>query len=709
VTRRGSLLVVDDNEPNRDALSRRLRHQGYQVALAAGGAEAVALCTSNRFDLILLDVEMPGMSGLDVLRQLRTSWSPSALPVIMVTARSQGADVVNAFQLGANDYVTKPVDFPVALARISTHLSLKWAIQDLQESEERYALAVRGANDGVWDWNLVTDEVYWSPRWKAMLGYDESEIPSTSAAWLSRVHDDDLARVGNALETHLARDAGLFESEHRLRHKSGTYRWVRCRGAAVRNVQGKATRLAGSMTDITEDKVLDAVTGLPNRLQFMDLLERALKRARRRNDYVFALLMLGLDRFRSVTDGLGPLTADRLLASVARRLQASLRATDVLTPEGHELTLARLGGDEFMVLLDDMRSPADATIVADRLRDALQTAIAVDGHEVFLTAGIGIAVSTTGYQRPDDMLRDASTALHRAKAAGTQGRELFNATMRAGALSRLDVETSLRHAVASDAFVLHYQPIVSMETGRIEAFEALLRWQHPRRGLLGPADFLAIAEDTGILLDIERITLTEACRQMLAWRQQYGVKAPGAVCVNVSSRRVTEGDLPGQIEAILRQTQLQPEHLTIEMTESTLITDIAAAGRTLRALGGLGVGCSLDDFGTGYSSLSYLDQLRVDTLKLDRSFVSRLDPKQAAPETVRTIIGLAHALHMDIVAEGIESVAQLHTLRDLGCDYAQGFYFSPAVDASSAGNLIVNQPWALAKTSRTVVACTTTR
>jgi diguanylate cyclase (GGDEF)-like protein/PAS domain S-box-containing protein len=424
MTRRGSLLVVDDHETSRDALSRLLSHQGHQVAVAAGGAEALVLCSSNRFDLILLDVEMPGMSGLDVLRHVRTSWSRIELPVIMVTAQTQGADVAHAFHLGANDYVTKPVDVPILLARISTHLSLKWAVQDLQESEERYALSVRGANDGLWDWNLITNEVYWSPRWKAMLGYDESEIPSTSSAWLSRVHGDDRARVEETIESHLACDVGLFESEHRLLHKSGIYRWVRCRGAAMRNVHGKATRLAGSMTDITEDKVLDAVTGLPNRLQFLDLLERALKRAKRRHDYVFALLMLGLDRFRYVTDGLGPLTADRLLASVAVRLQASLRATDVVAPEGHELTLARMGGDEFMVLLDDMKHPGDATIVAGRLRDALQTAFDVDGHEVFVTAGIGIAVSTRGYQSPDDMVRDASTALDRGKAAGTQGREL---------------------------------------------------------------------------------------------------------------------------------------------------------------------------------------------------------------------------------------------------------------------------------------------
>ena len=280
VTRQGSLLVVDDNDDNRDALSRRLRQKGYRVSVAADGAEALAQIDRESYDLVLLDVEMPGMSGLEVLSRVRVQRSQTQLPVIMVTARSEGADIVEAFGLGANDYVTKPIDFAVALARIRTHLAHKWAVEDLHESEERYALAVRGANDGLWDWNLVTNEVYWSARWKSMLGYDEHEIGASPDEWFSRVHHEDLERVRGALTAHLADGSQHYESEHRILHRNGMYRWVLCRGAAVRDHAGTATRLAGSLTDITETKLADALTGLPNRLLFLDLVERAIKRGK---------------------------------------------------------------------------------------------------------------------------------------------------------------------------------------------------------------------------------------------------------------------------------------------------------------------------------------------------------------------------------------------------------------------------------------------
>ena len=368
MTCRASLLVVDDNEANRDVLSRRLTLKGYDVTVAADGAEALARVRSGAYDLLLLDVEMPGISGLDVLTTVRQSRSSTSLPVIMVTARSSGADIVEAFRLGANDYVTKPIDFPVALARIGTHLSLKRAVEDLHESEQRYALAMQGANDGLWDWNLVTNEVYWSERWKAMLGYGTSEIGTNPDEWLRRVHADDAARVRGGLETHLAGQEPQYECEHRVLHRNGTFRWVLCRGAAIRNADGIATRLAGSLTDITDAKVSDPLTGLPNHVLFADLLDRAIKRAQRRTGYVFALLVLSLDRFARIGDTLGPVSADRLLVAVAHRLQASLRCTDAVTPDNPGATLARYASDEFTVLLDDITDASDAVRVADRHR-----------------------------------------------------------------------------------------------------------------------------------------------------------------------------------------------------------------------------------------------------------------------------------------------------------------------------------------------------
>jgi diguanylate cyclase (GGDEF)-like protein/PAS domain S-box-containing protein len=693
MTRAASLLVVDDSELNRDALSRRLRQRGYEVTVACGGAEALTLASSGDFDLVLLDIEMPVTSGLDVLRELRLGRSHTDLPIIMVTARSQGADIVEAFKLGANDYVTKPIDFPVLMARLGTHLAHKQAVAALRESEERFAVAVSGANDGLWDWNLITDEVYWSPRWKALVGHQTTEISATLGEWLSRVHEEDLPRVRDALDTHLAAGSGHYESEHRLRHRDGTFRWVRCRAAAVRAENGAARRLAGSFTDITNAKVADPLTGLPNRLLFVDLVESAISRAGRRREYNFALVVLGLDRFKTVTATLGILTADRLLVAVARRLQAALGPAGSSPHADCGFTLARLGGDEFTVLMDDVRDPRDAVRVAERLCAELQDPFDLDGEQVFTSAAAGIAVSGTGYTHAEEILRDAAIALQRAKATGPSACEIFDPGMREQALARLTAETDLRRALETGAFVLYYQPIVCLATGEITGFEALARWRHEVRGIIGAADFIPLAEETGMILDIGRLTLFESTRQMSAWKAAFGGAAPRTMAVNVSSLQFADGTLLDDIRRALRDAGLDATSLELEITESAFIGDVGAAQATLRGAQALGIAWSLDDFGTGYSSLSYLHRLQVDTVKIDRSFVSRVMQRGSGAEMVRAIVGMAHNLGMAVVAEGVETVEQLDQLRALGCDSAQGFYFSRPVEAEAAERLITSQPW----------------
>jgi diguanylate cyclase (GGDEF)-like protein/PAS domain S-box-containing protein len=687
-----SILVVDDNELNRDALACLLRLQQYDVESAGDGQEALSLIHTHGFDLVVLDIEMPGMSGLEVLTRIRAVRNQTDLPVIMLTARTHGPDVVEAFSLGANDYLTKPIDCPVALARIGTHLSHKRVIASLRESQERYTLAVNGANDGLWDWNLVTNEVYWSPRWKAMLGYENSEIGVTPDEWLDRVHQDDWTRVRQTVAEHIARGTGHYESEHRLRHRDGTYRWVLCRAAASRNEAGAATRFAGSLTDITEAKLADGLTGLPNRVLFLDLLDRAIRRTARKRDYEFALVILGLDRFKTVNHSLGLALADRLLVEVAHRLQAWVRANDAITRGGHGCTLARLGGDEFTVLLDDIDDASDAVRVAERLREALHKPFVVEGHDVFVTASAGITMSGSGYAHPEDILRDAAIALYRAKEDSTTGCELFDIAMRDRAVSRLRVETDMRQAIERDAFEVHYQPIVSIRGGALAGFEALVRWRHPTKGLIDPADFIPIAEDTEMIVLIGRQVLAQSCRQMVAWQQRFGAAAPRLICVNVSSKQFGDDDLISEVENVLEESGLQPSSLKLEITESAFLGDFRRAQMTLRRLQAIGVAWSLDDFGTGYSSLSYLHRLHVDTVKVDRSFVSRIGVDDGS-EMVRVIAGIAHNMGMDVVAEGVETLDQLEWLRDIGCEYAQGFYFSKAVDVAEATGLISAPPW----------------
>jgi diguanylate cyclase (GGDEF)-like protein/PAS domain S-box-containing protein len=692
----GTLLVVDDNEANRDALSRRLALKGYRVRVASGGAEALRLIAAEPFDLVLLDVEMPAVSGFDVLTTLRATWSRTELPVIMVTARADGADIVEAFRLGANDYVTKPIDFPVVVARIATHLSHKRAVSALRESEERYALSVHGANDGLWDWNLTTNQVYWSPRWKAMLGYAEDELGTSPDEWLTRVHHDDAARVASGLQAHLAHGAGHYESEHRLLHRNGTFRWVLCRAAAVRNAEGRATRLAGSLTDITDAKVSDALTGLPNRLMFVDLIDRALERAHRRPGYAFALVVLGLDRFKDVGNSLGPLLADRLLVSVARRFQAALRASGAAGPGAEMMcTLARLSGDEFTVLLDDIADATAAVRIADHLRSALDEPFDLDGHQLFASAAAGIAVSTARYDRAEELLRDAATALHRAKVDRASRCELFDPAMRERAVARLQVETDLRRAVDDDSFTVEYQPIVALATGRLAAFEALVRWRHPVRGIVPPDQFIAVAEETGMIVPIGHLALAESCRQMAEWQRMFGAAAPATICVNMSSRQFVDAGLAASVEAVLHEAGLDARALSLEITESAFIGDAETARAAVDRLRAIGVEWSIDDFGTGYSSLSHLHRLHFDTLKIDRSFVARMGAEEGGSEMVRAIIALAHSLGMDVVAEGVETEEQLVALRRLGCQYAQGFFLSRPVPAGEAERLITSRPWSI--------------
>src|SRR5258708_25768791 len=377
-------------------------------------------------------------------------------------------------------------------------------------------------------------------------------------------------------------------------HRDGTYRWVLCRGAAVRH-DGRAIRLVGSLTDVTDAKVADGLTGLPNRLLFVDLLDRALKRTRRRRDYGFALSVLGLDRFTVVNDSLGSLTADRLLVAVARRLQSSLRATDAVAADTPGATLARLGGDEFTVLVDDITDVSNALRVAERLRGALQEPFELEGQQVYATATMGIATSGTGYTGPEEILRDAVIALHRAKAQGSAAVELFDPAMRARAVSQLQLETDLRTAIAERAFTVHYQPIVCLRTGTIASIEALVRWRHPTRGMVSPTEFIPVAEDTGMLPDIGRHVLTESCRQMAAWRNRFGDDAPRVICVNVSCRQFAQPDLIAEVQSILSDTGLQSSSLHLEITESAFIGDVRAAHTTLNRLHALGIEWSLDD------------------------------------------------------------------------------------------------------------------
>ncbi|HXN94255.1 MAG TPA: EAL domain-containing protein [Candidatus Acidoferrales bacterium] len=682
------LLIVDDNEMNRDMLARRLARKGYEIAMAEGARGLLQRIKQDAIDLVLLDIEMPEVSGLDALKTLRDAYSPIELPVIMVTAKSQSDDIVRALDLGANDYLTKPIDFPVAVARIDTQLSHKRAQEALKESEERYALAARGSNDGLWDWNLPANVVHFSPRWKAMLGYQESQIGDKPEEWFDRIHDADRERVKEEIAAHQKGLTPHFESEHRVLHKDGSFRWMLSRGVAVHDAFGKVLRMAGSQTDITEGKVSDPLTGLPNRLLFIDRVGRLIKHKKRRKDHLFAVLFMDLDGFKMINDSMGHLIGDQLLLGVANRLEKCLRATDTVARLGETFTVARLGGDEFTVLLDDIKDPSDAKRAADRMMKALATPFILGGKEVFTSVSIGIALSNSAYELPEEILRDADTAMYRAKSLGKARYEVFDADMRASVMARLQLETDLRRALERGEFRNFYQPIVALVSGEIAGFEALLRWQHPTRGLLGPIEFIPVAEETGLIRELGWWNLREACRQISEWRAGSIAHRHLTISVNLSAKQFLQPNLVEDIKKLLGELALAPEALKLEITESTVMADPSAAVEMLQQIKSLGIRLAIDDFGTGYSSLSYLHRFPLDTLKIDRSFISGMGDEGEGLEIARTILPMANNLRLDVVAEGVETIQQVAMLKKLECKYGQGFYFSRPLTAEGTTALL---------------------
>ena len=556
-------------------------------------------------------------------------------------------------------------------------------------AEQRLLAIWAGARDGLWDWNLASGEVRYSPRWKEILGYAQGEVPDVAEEWFRRVHPHDLAALKEALSTLMTGKKPLVELELRMIHRSGSWRWVLCRGARASGLE----LIGGSLTDVTalklaENRLLveashDRLTGLPNESLFLDRLALALVRSSRRPSQSIAVLYLDLDRFHTVNDSLGVEAGDELLVEIARRLTELLRMGD---------TLARLGGDKFALLLDGVRGAEEAVDFALEIGRTLKRPLRLGGHEVFAQGSIGIALARSCADRPEDLLRDAITAMHRAKRDGSTVCEVFDPEMNQQAKQRLKLEADLHHALERREFVLHYQPIVSLAEGGLSGFEALVRWQHPERGLVPPDRFIPIAEETGLILPLGSWVLEEACRTMRGLHQRFPHSDHVSVAVNLSGRQFEDGELMGSVTRALETSQLAPGRLELEMTESVVMARTRENAERLHSLRDLGIRLLIDDFGTGYSSLSSLQSFPLDCLKIDRTFVSRMEFETEKREIVRTIVSLARTLEMEVVAEGIETPEQLAMLRELGCEYGQGFFFSSAVDSTAIADWMDRPP-----------------
>ncbi len=639
-------------------------------------------------EVVLLDLNLPDSRGLAGFQEVhRTApW----LPVIILTNVKDENEAARAVRLGAQDYLIKrETDTKLLTRSIRYAMERQRAEEALRESEERYALAVAGANDGLWDWLVTTDTVYFSPRWKAIFGYDSRELGNRIDEWFSRVHPDDIEGLKVALKEHLDHGTSHFEHEHRVRSKDGKDIWVLCRGLAVRDETGQAYRIAGSLTDISlrkraeaqllHDALHDTLTGLPNRSLYLDRLGIALRQYLRDNRRQFAVLFLDLDRFKNINDSLGHSVGDELLTQAAKRVEKSLRPGD---------TLARLGGDEFAILLNDLENFVDARHVAERIHELLGREFDIAGHRVYTSASIGIAFPGPHYRAPEELLRDADLAMYQAKRSVNDSSEVFDSNLHRSAVAVLKLETDLRRAVERREFVMHYQPIVSLASKQIIGFEALLRWQHPEQGLLRPDQFIAAAEETGLIVPISWQIFSEVCQQAREWQGILPADPPLSVSINISGKLFLHPEMAERVLSILARCGLAPETLHLEITESAIMDHHDAAIAELQALREFGVKLHIDDFGTGYSSLTYLQRFSYDSLKIDRSFVTNLQKTEENSAIVEAIIALGKMLNMNVIAEGVETREQLEWLRQVECPEAQGYWFSKPMESTAISSFL---------------------
>jgi diguanylate cyclase (GGDEF)-like protein len=676
------VMLVEGNPADtrlvRDALAEHPAFT-FQVAHFLEIDDALKFLEGDVVDVALLDCLAAGTGDLGGLSRIVAA-APN-LPIVMLTNVEDDATGLRMMQHGAQDYLVKGTVNAAMLVRAIRQAIERKAMSDrVRDSEERFTLAVAGAGDGIWDWQIAGDRLFLSPRAEAMLGFDPAEPDRSMASFSRRVHLDDVARFREALTSHLKGETADFSQQARIMINEVQSRWVLMRGIAESEVRGKARRMAGSISDLSNlDAYYDPVTGLPNRTLLIDRLRGILKRRPARGDHYSALLLVHLSGYAATTETLGQAAGNLMVTGVARAIEHAARPGDLV---------ARAGVREIAVILDGIASVEEATAIAGRIHHALLAPILIAGEDLAPEIRMGIVVTTPIYTDPEAVMRDAAAALD-AEPAAELPFCVFNPEMRDRAGQRLRMQKALRHAIERDAFRLVYQPIVALDGGALRGFEALLRWDDPEIGPVGPAIFVPIAEENGLIREIGSWVLKTACDQIAVWRDA-GLIPPDddfSVSVNLSGRQLEDPAGIDHLMSIIAESGLPPRHLTLELTESALVGNPERAREALVAIKLMGVSIAMDDFGTGYSSLSYIGRFPFDKLKIDRSFVNTIAAGIASP-LLKGIMGLAREIGMHVVAEGVETKEQRGVLAALHCQDAQGWLFGRPVDSAQAGTLL---------------------
>lgn len=710
------ILIVDDVPTNITVLTEILMSD-YKMVCATNGIDAVKMATSSIPDLILLDIVMPDMDGYEVCRQLKSDDRTQNIPIIFLTAKKEEEDEVKGLELGAVDYISKPFSSVILRHKVRIHMEMKLHRDNLEEiirertieiSKSHHILHKEITERIQVQKALIEQRSYFlqlfenSPQaimivepdgkiveinkgFETIFGYTVKEIRGQYCKNL--IVPEDMVAEDETFHQNILAGKIISKETFRLR-KTGELIPVAFLGYPAM-VKDQIEGLFILYQDISERKKFeaqmlhqsfhDSLTGMPNRALFMERLNRSLERAKRRKEYQFAVLMIDLDNFKSINDGIGHMAGDKFLIQFSNQIKQCIRSTD---------TIARMGGDEFAVLLEEFNHPREIFKIARRIYNIGKSSFFVERNEIKISASIGMVIETKSYDLAENILRDADIAMYRLKETGKSSFRIFKKEMFKMTLESLKMQNELRHAIFNDELVLHYQPIISAAKEDLTGFEALVRWRHPVRGLVGPNLFIPLAEETDLILPMGRFVVKEACRQLKHWHDNI----PGAdrltMNVNISAKQFMDGELANFIIKTLEENKLAPECLNLEITESLIIKNAKSMISKLSVLKNHGIKVVLDDFGTGYSSLSYIQDFQIDSIKIDRSFINDMDREGGSVEIVKTILALCRNLGLGVVAEGVERITQLRILKELNCEKIQGFYFSKPVDKNKAADII---------------------
>lgn len=689
-TAHASILLIEQDSDRCRAVSQLLAENDYRVDTTEPAA-ALNQLRHALPDLVILSTSRSAQETIELLREIRQNFSELLLPVIVILTDLNVKPGAAVFREGANDFLHGQLDGEILLARISLQLRHKHSHTELQHSQQRYSLAAQGAQIGLWDLDIVRQHIFVSSRWKELLGFADDELESTVSMWFDRMHPDDRDSLVEAINSAVSQEGNRFDCELRMRHRDDSYRWMLCSGVTQSDSLGNILRLAGSLADVTEGKVRDVLTGLPNRLLFEEQLQKIIGLDQQKYG-LSAVLFLDLDDFKRINDTLGHDAGDLLLCSVARRLEGCLRGSDVIARQKSGWSIARHGGDEFTILLHQLHSRTDAEHVAERIIIALAESFLIGSRDVQIGVSVGIAYGGIEGKTPADAIREADTAMYYAKTSGRGKYCVFDPEMQAGATAKLALEDDLRQAIRSHEFFLVYQPIVRLSSGRIEGFEALCRWKHPRGEKVGPNVFVPLIESLGLTSRLGRAIFEEACEEVLKWND-LAVGGPSiSVTVNCSSEEFSQPSFKHDLLLTMTNVGIDPHTLKLEVNEAALLGKPEQTRAVMNDLRDLGIRIGIDDFGTGFSSLSFLHRIPLDLLKIDQSFVHKMLDCSETRDIVRTIINLAQNLNLDVVAEGVETAEQRDLLYQMGCTHAQGYFYAqpvpgPEVLLLLAGNL----------------------